>query len=263
MKIRFFLIFFLVVNTLFAKEFSSRYEIEVTLFKKVGYADIIFKEDGKNYETSLMVTAVGMAATLLRNRFETFTSKGRIVDGRYVPDIFIKTKEDTKRSRTQTYYFDHDKKEIKLIEEKTKLLSKASFDSSNLGITYRDVNESSREEKIEEQYMKNDSLTIYLNAKTNCNALSREYPLYAIGAHNDENNVLLSYLDKNKGTKISSLQESDYLYNLNVEPFDKSDTIVDVLVVLDSDGILKEAFMGEVFWIGKITAKKIYHNVTH
>ncbi|ABB43679.1 hypothetical protein Suden_0398 [Sulfurimonas denitrificans DSM 1251] len=261
MEIRFFLIFFLVVSTLFAKEISSRYEIEVTLFKKVGYADIIFKEDGKNYETTLTVTAVGMAATLLRNRFETFTSRGKIVDGRYVPDIFIKTKEDNKRSRTQTYYFDHHKNEIKLIEEKTKLVNKASFNSSNLCITYRDVNESSREEKIEEQYFKNDSLTIYLNAIKNCNARSREYPLYAIGAHNDENSVLLSYLDKKKDTKINSLQDSDYLYNLNVEPFDKSDTIVDVLIALDSDGTLKEAFMGEVFWIGKITAKRIYHNV--
>lgn len=86
-----------------------------------------------------------MAATLLKNRVETFTSRGKIINGKYLPDIFIKTRGN-KRSRTQTYYFDHARKEIKFIEEKTKLVLRSSFDPSTLNISYKDVKESSREE---------------------------------------------------------------------------------------------------------------------
>ncbi|MFA5461149.1 MAG: DUF3108 domain-containing protein [Sulfurimonas sp.] len=200
MKIRYFLISLFIVTSLCAQTFSSRYEVEVTLFQKVGYADVLFIEDGQNYEIKLIATTIGAAATLLKHRTETFTSKGKIIDGRYVPDVFIKTKETTKRSRTQTYYFNH---------------------------------------------------------------VKREYQLYAIGANNDKNSILVSCLDKNKGSEISSLQRSDYLYNLNIEPFEKSDSIVDVLVALDSDGMLKEAYMDDLFWIGKISAKRVHHKVTN
>ena len=262
---KYILLMLLILNSLFAEEFSTRYDVNVTLFDKVGYADVMFKEDGKNYEIKLTATTIGMAATLLSNRVETFISKGKIINKKYIPETFVKTKDTTKRSRTQTYYFDHDKKEIKLIEEKTKLVSKSSFDPSTFNISYKDVKESSREEKMEDEYVENDSLTAYLNAKINCNAKDKYYNLFAVGAHNDKNNVTLSYIDAKERdhAKVNFLSDIDYLYNMRVEPFDKSDSIVDVLVSLDEDGLLKEAFMGEVFWIGKIRAKRVYHKITH
>lgn len=47
MKIRYLLLWILVVNSLFAKSSPSRYDVVVTLFEKVGYADLILKEDEK------------------------------------------------------------------------------------------------------------------------------------------------------------------------------------------------------------------------
>lgn len=254
-----------MVNSLFAQEFSTRYDVHVTLFEKVGYADVIFKEDGKNYEIKLTANTIGVAATLLSNRIETFISRGKIINKRYVPETFVKIKETTKKSRTQTYYFDHAKKEIKLIEEKTKLVSRPSFDPSNFNISYKDFKESSREEKMEDAYVENDSLTAYLNATINCNAKEKHYELFAVGAHNDENNVSLLYINgsEKEAAKVNFLASIDHLYNLHVEPFNKSDSIVDVLVSLDDDGLLKEAFMGEVFWVGKIRAKRVHHKITH
>ncbi|PNV84013.1 MAG: hypothetical protein C0627_02290 [Sulfurimonas sp.] len=57
-------------------------------------------------------------------------------------------------------------------------------------------------------------------------------------------------------------EETQDIYNLHVEPFDKDDDIVDVLIAFDNDGLLKEAFLGEVFWIGKVTAKRVYHKIS-
>jgi hypothetical protein len=253
-----------MLNSLFALEISTRYDLNVTLFEYVGYAEVDFKQDGKNYEIKLKATTKGMAATLLSERVETFISRGRVVNAKYIPDVFVKIKETAKKSRTQTYYFNHEKKEIKLIEEKTKLVSKPSFDPSTLNISFKEVKESSKEEKIEDEYVENDSLSIYLNARINCNAKNRFYNIFAVGAHNDKNDVMLSYLqeDEKEKAKLNFIDSLEHLYNLNVKPFDKSDSVVDVLVSLDSDGFMKEAFMDEVFWIGKIRAKRVFHKIT-
>lgn len=254
---------FLFASSIFAQDFSTRYNVHVSLFDHVGYADVTLKEDGKNYEIKLVAYTIGVAATLLSNRVETFISKGKIINGRYIPDTFVKIKETTKKTKHLTYSFNHDKKEIKLVEETTKLVNRLRFDS-NSNLTFKEVKETSKEEKIEDQYMDSDSLSAYLNTKINCNAKQKTYNLVAVGAHNDKNNVLVSYLEgKDKNSAISKFStNAENIYNLHVEPFDKSDRIVDVLVTFDNDGYMKEAFMGEVFWVGKITAKRVYHKLT-
>ncbi|MDD5400764.1 MAG: DUF3108 domain-containing protein [Sulfurimonas sp.] len=249
----------LFISSIFAQDFSTRYDVHVSLFDHVGYADVTLKEDGKNYEIKLVAYTIGVAATLLSNRVETFISKGKIINGRYIPDTFVKIKETTKKTKHLTYSFNHEKKEIKLVEETTKLVTRL-----RPNLTFKEVQETSKEEKIEDQYMDNDSLSAYLNTKINCNAKQKSYNLVAVGAHNDKNNVLVSYLegkDRNSAMlKFSTNAEN--IYNMRVEPFDKGDRIVDVLVAFDNDGYMKEAFMGEVFWVGKITAKRVYHKLT-
>ena len=261
---RVFLIILLLSGTIFAQNFSTRYDVNVGMFGRVGYADLVLKEDGKNYEVKLSTIMVGVAATLTGNRVETFVSKGRIIDGKYIPDSFIKTKTTTRKTRLQTYTFDHNKKEIKLIQKKTKMVSNSRFDAEVFEMIYTDVNETSLEESVLDTYMDSDALSSYLNAQTSCNAEDKTIKLVAVGAHNDENNVTLSCLE-GSAKEVAQLNFSDgieNIYNLHVEPLDEDDEIVDILVAYDYDGFMKEALLGEVFWIGKITAKRAYHKLT-
>ncbi len=259
----YFLTIFLFITSLAAQELSTRYDVHVSIFDHVGYADVTLKEDGKNYEIKLVATTIGTAATLLRDRVDTYISKGKIREGRYIPDIFTKIKETTKKSRTQTYYFNHDKKEIKLIEEKTKIVSRPTFNTKNFEIEFKEAKEHSKKEKIEENYTNNDTLSAYLNTKLDCNAMQKKHDLVAMGAHNEKNRVTISYLDERAKQKAKEnfSKEIEHLYNLNITPFDKSESVVDVLVSFDNDGFLKEAFMGEVFWVGKISAKRVHHKI--
>ncbi len=260
---KYFLVLLLSIAPLFAQNLSTRYDVDVGLFGNVGYADVTLKEDGRNYEIKLIATTVGIAATLLKNRVETFISKGKIVDGRYTPDTFVKLKETTKKTRVQTYYFDHEKKEIKMIEEKTELVNEMNFNPATFEITSCEVKKSSKEETILDKYKDSDVLSSYLNTKNNCNAKQKTYKLFAVGAHNDENNVLVSYLENSqREAAVKNFSEGiANIYNLQVEPLDKNESVVDVLVAFDNDGFLKEALLGEIFWVGKITAKRVYHNI--
>lgn len=260
---KYFLTLFLFLTFLKAQDLSTRYDVHVSLFDHVGYADVTLKEEDNRYEIKLVATTIGTAATLLGNRVDTYISKGKIIEGRYVPDIFIKSKETNKKIRKQTYRFNHDKKEINLIEEKTNIVSRPTFDTKSFEVKFKEKTEYSKKEKTEETYANSDTLSAYLNTKLDCNAAKKEHDIFAIGANNDKNRVSISYLEgkSKERAKADFSKEIDHLYNLNVTPFDKSDSVVDVLVSFDNDGFLREAFMGEVFWVGKITAKRVYHKI--
>lgn len=261
---RIFLIILLFANYVFAKDISIRYDVNVGMFGRVGYADLRLKEDGENYEAKLSAIMVGVAAVLTGNWVETFTSSGKIIDGRYIPNKFVKTQTRTTRNRIQTYYFNHDKKEIKLIQDKTKVVSHAKFSPIDFKIYYEDVNETSHKELILDNYLQDDSLSAYFNAKLNCNAKKKIYNLLAISARNDKNNVTLSYLvgQEKESALLNFSNDIKDIYNIHVEPFDKDDETVDVLVAFDKNGDMKEALLGEIFWIGKITANRVYQNTT-
>lgn len=263
MKILFIL--FLLTSSIFAQDVSTRYDVHVTMFGHVGYADVTLSENGREYEIKLVAKTIDVAAVLLSNRVETFTSKGKIKDGKYLPDIFIKTKETTKKTRVQTYYFDHNKKEIKLIEEKSKMVNRMKYDSETFTLKLKEVEERSKKEELLDTYADSDALSSYLNSKYGCSSKQKNHILVAIGAHNDKNDVSYSCVDGSK-KQAAMLKFSDgieNIYNLHVEPLDKDDKIVDVLVGYDSDGFLKEGLMDEVFWIGKMSAKRVYHKISH
>lgn len=259
-----FLIICFFTSSLLSQEFSIRYDVNVGMFGKVGYADIDLREEDDEYEVDLSAVIVGVAATLTGNRVETFKSSGKIVDGKYIPDTFTKTKTTTTRNRIQTYTFDHEKREVKLVQEKTKEVSRSHFDTTNFNIYYEDVNETSIEKSTLDNYMAHDALTSFLNTRANSNKDNKHYNLVAVGAHNDENRVTVSYLDgeEKELAKLNFSSDIKDIYNLHVEPTDEDENIVDVLVAYDSNGIMKEALLGEVFWIGKITANRVDKNST-
>lgn len=250
-------IFFLILCSLYAQTVNTRYSVDMSVLGSVGYADVDFMKNGDEYEIRLVATATGVAATLLSQRVETFISKGRIIKGKYTPDVFIKIKETTKKRKEERYYFDHDRKEILLKEESKKFYTKLLSSKIRTKV-------STNEKKLD-IYRRDDVLSIYLNTTTNCLNAQGSFKLTAIGSHDDENDITVSRLDKNAKEAASKYFSCDEcaIYNLNVTPTkDKDDDIVDVLVAFDNEGLLNEAYLGEVFWVGRAVAKRVYHKIS-
>jgi len=235
------------------------------MFGHVGYADFTLRENGDKYEAKLVAKTINIAATLLKNRVETFTSRGKIINGVYTPSVFIKTKDTTKRKRIQTYSFNQENKEVMLVEEKTKTVNKTRFDAKRFKFVTREVEEKSRKEEVLETFIGNDTLSAYLNSKHGCSLKEKNHTLFAIGAHNDKNNVSYRCLEgKTKETMLLNFSNGvQDVYNLHVEPLDKDDTVVDALIGYDSDGFLKEGLLDEIFWIGKIVAVRVNHQISN
>jgi hypothetical protein len=247
-----------------AKDFTTRYDVNVGMFGKVGHADVILKEDAKYYEMRLVAKTTGTAATLTGERVETYISKGQRKEGKYIPDSFVRIKKTNREERIQTYTFDHQEKKITLTEEKTKLISGTKFDTTTFKLVKVDTTEHSTDTSMLETYNESDLLSAYLNTRQSCNAQQKEYSLLAVGAHNDEKDITLSFLDGLQKEKAGSSfsEHTENIYNLHVEPIDKEDKSIDVLIAFDNDGHMREALLGDVFWVGEIKAQRVYHQVS-
>ncbi|MDA7817004.1 DUF3108 domain-containing protein [Sulfurimonas sp.] len=260
---KFFVLLILGLSLVNAGGFFSKYHVNVGMFGQVGYADLHVEVDEDKYKAHLDAVIIGVAATLTSNRVERFTSIGRIVNGKYIPDSFVKIKRNDRKSRVQNYTFNHSQKKVHLVEDKEKIVSKTKFDAIKFEMCIEDVNETSRKEKTLDTYVASDSLTAFLNARENSNAKTKEYELLAVGAYNNKNKVTLSFLEgeEKKLAGLNFSKDTKEIYNLHVKPADEDDSIVDLLVAFDSDGYMSEALIGEIFWIGQITASRVKHEV--
>lgn len=257
------LLFFLFASSFFARESMTRYNVHATLFGHVGYCDVFIKENERTYEIKAIAQTIGVASLLLKGRVEIFESRGIIKDGRYIPNIFIKTKKTTKRTRVQTYTFNHEKKEVLLVEEKIKIVKKTRFDSQDFKFVTREVEEKSKKEELLDPYLADDTLSIYLNSRYGCDSAQKRHPIFALGAHNDKNNIYYECLTDKRKTAAQQKFGSDahIIYNLHVEPLDKDDKVVDTLFVYDKDGLLQEGLMDKIFWVGSMRAIRVSHKI--
>ena len=257
------IILLVLTSSLLSANFSAHYDVDVSLFGKVGYININLDEKNENYTMELVAKTSGAAAALTQNRTETYISKGKIINNNYVPDSFVKIKKTNHKTRIQTYHFEHDKKKISFIEEKEKLVTSSGFDPISFKITESQEIKTSKNESILDRYHTDDVLSSYLNTKNSFDR-KKEYVLEAIGAHNDEKDVSLHLLDDKQKASIISHFSNDIVRvcNLHVKPVDKNEKVVDVLMAFGDDGHLKEAYLGDIFWIGQVTAKRTDHKST-
>ena len=252
-----------LVGSLLAVDFTTQYDVEVGMFGKVGVADIALHEDKNSYEIELSAKLIGTAASLTGNRVETYISKGKIIDGKYIPDTFTKTTTSDDLDETLVYNFNHETQTVNLDEKTVETIRGTSFNALSFKIVDTEELKKSSHSEVLENYVSSDILSSYLNTRKSCNAAQTNYDLVAIGARNDRNDITVSFLDSLKKAEVKESFSADVgnIYNLNVKPLDKDNKTVNILMAFDNDGLMKEAVLGDAFWIGEIRAKRVYHDV--
>lgn len=254
----------ILAGSLIASDFSTRYDVDVGMFGKVGYADVTLEEGPNHYEMRLVAKTTGTAATLTGDRVETYVSKGQRIAGKYIPDSFIKIKKTNQKERIQTYLFDHNSKTITLTEETNQWVSGTTFDPIAFKLVKSVTKEHSTSTSKLQTYNDDDVLSAYLNTKQSCNAQQKEHRLLAVGAHNDKKDITLSFLDGIQKTRAEAgfSDDTGSIYKLHVKPIEKEDKSIDVLIAFDNDGHMKEAMLEDAFWIGEVKARRVYHQLS-
>ena len=114
---KFFAILILCASALFGETISAKYEISFGVFSAVGSANTRLVRQGDRYEIVMDAVAQGVAGSLSGQRRESFRSKGRIVAGLLMPDLYVhevsRKKGKTTKNERKTYAFDYARKTIK------------------------------------------------------------------------------------------------------------------------------------------------------
>lgn len=114
---KFFAILILCASALFGETISAKYEISFGVFGAVGSANTRLVRQGDRYEIVMDAVAQGVAGSLSGQRRESFRSKGRIVAGLLIPDLYVhevsRKKGKTTKNERKTYAFDYARKTIK------------------------------------------------------------------------------------------------------------------------------------------------------
>ena len=114
---KFFAILILCASALFGETISAKYEISFGVFGAVGSANTRLVRQGDRYEIVMDAVAQGVAGSLSGQRRESFRSKGRVVAGLLMPDLYVhevsRKKGKTTKNERKTYAFDYARKTIK------------------------------------------------------------------------------------------------------------------------------------------------------
>ena len=114
---KFFAILILCASALFSETISAKYEISFGVFGAVGSANTRLVREGDRYEIVMDAVAQGVACSLSGQRRESFRSKGRVVAGLLMPDLYVhevsRKKGKTTKNERKTYAFDYARKTIK------------------------------------------------------------------------------------------------------------------------------------------------------
>lgn len=116
-RMKFFATLILCAGALFGETISAKYEISFGVFGAVGSANTRLVRQGDRYEIVMDAVAQGVAGSLSGQRRESFRSKGRVVAGLLMPDLYIhevsRKKGKTTKNERKTYAFDYACKTIK------------------------------------------------------------------------------------------------------------------------------------------------------
>lgn len=193
-QIRVVLILLLYTTSLFSSVslYKLKFESGISFYGKIGFVDVILKEDRQKHIYMMKVKAysTGLVKLLSRNRKDTFISEGNIINGIYKPHKFtrISTKHDYKK--VTVYQFDYKKNSVYKTVKIEEWRMKKTFNPMTLTwIKKRQLHKEEKKEKI--ALVPNDYLSLYLNLK--------------------QGNLkpgIIKYIDENKENKIVLLNNS-------------------------------------------------------
>ncbi len=254
MRIVLIVLFFL--NSMFAKDITATYRVSFGIFGQIGIAKTSLHVEGGRYKINIVAKSTGFASFVSGGRTEFYESKGEVVDGVLVPDVYKKVVQKNVNINNS---FD---KESKTVIKKYTLIYKFNHEDKKVIATKIKTKGKNRSEHSEvlKFYAKNDILSLFFNFKKLFPNLTitKKYLLHAVGADKKSGDIQLFPLSKKE---FSGLIDGK-LDNLKFMKVILSDKIFaskkgELYLALNTDGICEKAVLKDVILFGDIRGELI------
>lgn len=220
-----------------AKVLTASYAVSFGIFQTMGVADARFeiKED-QTYTIHIEAKTTGIAKVLSGNRVEIYESRGRVKNGKLIPDTYSKVRQTNSKKVTKIYTFDHNDK-----------------------VVWKETIEGNERNKEQYDFYANeDILTLFFNIGTYTQS-RQDRVFYAIGGNGKDGRIDVVYpkskvLQEMK--KELEMEDGDFLkVILNDRIFSSANG--ELLINLGSDGLCDKAVLEDVLLFGDIVGVRV------
>lgn len=220
-----------------AKTLNATYEVSYGVFQTMGISDARFETHEDNtYFIRIEARTTGLAKILSNNRIEIYESRGKIKDGRLIPDQFKKTRKSDSKSTTKIFTFDHLAKTVwkETIEEGKSRRSRNDF------------------------YAPEDILSLFFNVRQYMQS-RQDQQLYALGARKKDGRIDVVFP---RGDALAAMKKELEMEDgiflkviLNDRIFSSANG--ELLINLGKDGLCEKAVLQDVLLFGDIVGKRV------
>jgi len=223
------------------KVIHAEYDVSYGILGKIGTAKATLKKEDKKYVIDIKLKATGLAKLLSSGREEHHISKGHIVNGIMISDLYQVIKSHGDVLESKVYWIDHKHKKVKKQNKKYKKGKLATESTSYLNF-----------------YAKNDLLTLYFNLDNviKDKRKPKTYAFEAVGAERQKGRVTVIIPKKNKIPYYHEALGDDSAWYATAIIHQKifSSKEGHLLLGVANDGITNKAVLKDVIFFGDIRA---------
>ncbi|WP_457744673.1 DUF3108 domain-containing protein [Sulfurimonas sp.] len=239
-----FFLFLLLSSLLLAQKTVEKVKFDsaISLYGKVGDVTLVFEQDlqKKWYRIEASSAPTGLVKILSGNRRDTFISEGKIVNGVYKPQRFIKKSRRYKHKEEVVYSFDYKKRTVVKIVSKEEQVTHKTYDFKNFKIIKK-IETKKKHSRKKIAFVPNDYLSLYLNL-----------------VHHNLHKGLIRYVDQSKSNRLMLLDNTHF----KVEK-DHGKKSYKIILTNDKNSIFfKEACSLDVAFYGNAYIRKILDQKT-
>ncbi len=160
---RFWLLLLICVSALNASATVSTYNVELSLFGKVGEATITVAQEGGEYVMVVDDAATGLAAVISGNERGRFVSRGKVVDGIYISDSFEQYQTNNSVVESNVFVFDHEQRSVTRVQDKNETIEQSRFNIQTMSVERYKTYKVTKKQTTLEHYTQHDPLSLSLS----------------------------------------------------------------------------------------------------
>jgi len=224
-----------------AKTITENYSVEYGIIGEIAKVHATMKTKKNNYVIDAKLRVVGTIANKVTDKLkERHVSKGHIVKGRYITDMYQMIKSYGKINSTTIYKTNHKKKTV--TREHKKWKNGKLIKNKTVKLKY---------------YASNDLTNIFLNiAQYKKQKVGKEYKRKAVGADRKNGTVLFSLPNKKQAKKMKKLlgkkKKGEWFSKLIMQRQLYDSKRGELELKMGADGMLEMAVLKDLMFFGDI-----------
>jgi len=229
------------------KDTTINYKVSYGFFGELARSKLTLRVDNDRYRIDAEAYPVGVASSMLKERKDTFSSRGYIENSTLKPTIFKNFSKSNERISKKVYKFDHKKESVHYNREKSKKKYNWKLKTTS---------------KENPFYSKNDIFTLFFNIMDQIPKLptDKKNRFVVVGA-NSKTGALDIVLPTGKSEKsirkLLGAKKEELVLKIFINRKILSSSSGELYVALDKDGYCSSAILKDVLLFGDLKIDRV------